>query len=311
MSIEDTDRNKCGVEFYDPDEPVKGSVKVPTGFGVPVYLDESVFLGGLLILSFMSFDQKQALYYGIALFSLITIHELGHIAATRYLGGRVFALHLGIIGGHCVTQRPNSVRETLILYSGGVAAQLLLFFATILAVLVTGWPTTEFASCIVITFTVINLILAVLSLLPFQLSNRFPSDGDILWKLFLHVKKGHPNPIPPLLELPSRILPPETQLLDKKASVPEGFVTGLEILNDDSTPMEFVVSMLGKHVGLDRDKSIQKMLTVHWEGGLLIPIDSMTLATEIAANITIESRAAGHVLTCRAVEKIPANSTEN
>jgi hypothetical protein len=42
--------------------------------------------------------------------------------------------------------------------------------------------------------------------------------------------------------LPSRVLPPETSLLDTPEFVPPGFVHGIEVLNDDKTPMDFVIT---------------------------------------------------------------------
>jgi hypothetical protein len=46
---------------------------------------------------------------------------------------------------------------------------------------------------------------------------------------------------------PSVILSPETSLLTLPNFVPPGFKCGVEVLNDDATPMEFVVSMLSAH----------------------------------------------------------------
>lgn len=38
------------------------------------------------------------------------------------------------------------------------------------------------------------------------------------------------------------------------------------LLNDDYTPMEFVVEILQKFFGMDLDKATQTMLVVHYEG---------------------------------------------
>jgi hypothetical protein len=46
---------------------------------------------------------------------------------------------------------------------------------------------------------------------------------------------------------PGVVFPPETDLLSIAELVPSGFVHGFEILNDNTTPMQFVVDALGTH----------------------------------------------------------------
>jgi ATP-dependent Clp protease adapter protein ClpS len=304
MVTKNSDHERPLLEFYDPAKPVPGSVKVATIRGIAVYFHWTLPVGGLLISLVVGFKPIEALYYAIALVSLIAIHELGHIAAAGCLNRKVFALHLHGLGGQCIVQRPTGVRDTLTLYSGGLAAQLLLFIATILAARLIGPPTSAYAMCMYDTFTVVNVFVAILCLLPYQLPDGTHSDGGILWMLFLHVSKGRPHPFPSY-DVSQHVFPPATSLLDLEVDGAEDFTTGIQILNDDSTPMEFVVSMLEKHVGMQRDKAIQKMLHVHVKGGLLISLESMALANDIAASITADARAAGHVLACQAIEKIP------
>ena len=44
------------------------------------------------------------------------------------------------------------------------------------------------------------------------------------------------------------------------------------LLNDDYTPMEFVVQILEIFFGMNREKATQIMLTVHTEGGAVVGI---------------------------------------
>jgi ATP-dependent Clp protease adapter protein ClpS len=302
MSSKNTDNHGPLVQIYDPAKAVAGCLKVATIRGIAVYLHWTLPVGGLLISLIVGFNPLEAMYYAVALSSLIAFHELGHIVAARYLDRKVFALYLAGLGGHCIVQRPTGVRETLILYCAGFAAQLILFVGTVLVVRLAGPPTNAFAACVVDTFTVTNFFVAVVSLLPYEFPDGTQSDGGVLLKLFWHVKKGHPHPFPNFSEQ-SVLFPSDTKLLNLESMVWDDFTTGIQILNDDSTPMEFVVSMLGKHLGMEREKAIQKMLKVHIEGGLLVPVESMMLASEIAAGITADARAAGHVLSCQAVER--------
>jgi ATP-dependent Clp protease adapter protein ClpS len=101
-----------------------------------------------------------------------------------------------------------------------------------------------------------------------------------------------------------RILPADASLLQLRGFAPRGFVNGIEILNDNTTPMAFVVEILQKHIPLDKRSAIRKMLFIHYKGGLLLPVESRELAKHIAASITAEAREHNHQLVCRAVSVI-------
>ena len=90
-------------------------------------------------------------------------------------------------------------------------------------------------------------------------------------------------------------------LLQLPGFMPKGFVNGVEILNDNTTPMEFVVRVLQNHANLDRKASIQTMLTIHYKGGILLPFESLEFAERVANLISTEASAHNHQLICRAV----------
>jgi ATP-dependent Clp protease adapter protein ClpS len=100
---------------------------------------------------------------------------------------------------------------------------------------------------------------------------------------------------------PSLVFPPETSLLQREGFAPPGFRCGIEILNDDRTPMEFVVTMLCEAVGLSREDAIRTMLDVHTKGGLLLPTASPDESRRIADAVTARARSNNHPLICRAV----------
>jgi ATP-dependent Clp protease adapter protein ClpS len=100
---------------------------------------------------------------------------------------------------------------------------------------------------------------------------------------------------------PSIILPPETSLLTLPDFVPQGFTCGVEVLNDNATPMEFVVSMLTSHVGLSRQAAVRVMLEIHTKGGALLATPTETAATAVAEAITREAANGSYPLVCRAV----------
>jgi ATP-dependent Clp protease adapter protein ClpS len=98
------------------------------------------------------------------------------------------------------------------------------------------------------------------------------------------------------------ILPLETSLLSLAEFVPLGFQCGVEFLNDNATPMEFVVSALSSHLGLNRREAIRIMLTIHTKGGALVPTPSRAAAAAAALAITSEAASSGYPLVCRAVQ---------
>jgi ATP-dependent Clp protease adapter protein ClpS len=103
-------------------------------------------------------------------------------------------------------------------------------------------------------------------------------------------------------------LAPGVSLLQLPGFMPQGFVNGVEILNDNTTPMEFVVSVLQKHADLDRKSSIRTMLTIHYKGGILLPFQSQEFAERVANSISAEASAHNHQLICRAVRTVALDS---
>jgi len=104
-----------------------------------------------------------------------------------------------------------------------------------------------------------------------------------------------------LRRAPPPVFPPETSLLSLKGFTPAGFRCGIEILNDNTTPMEFVVSVLRNAFALSEADAIRTMLDIHRKGGVLLSQNTFGEAQRIADAITVEARANNHSLICRAV----------
>ena len=188
------------------------------------------------------------------------------------------------------------------IYSAGLLAQAATFFVA-LASMQMGAPKSTFAEACLFTALVVNPCVFVINLIP-QRNTRsaLATDGWVLWKLFLHVFRGDPHPHPPIVIAPfeeAPVFPPETRLLEKPGFCPPGFVQGVEILNDQSTPMEFVVSILTKHLGLTEEDAILKMIEIHNAGGMLIALPSEERARAVADAVSQEARTAGHSFICR------------
>jgi ATP-dependent Clp protease adapter protein ClpS len=97
------------------------------------------------------------------------------------------------------------------------------------------------------------------------------------------------------------VFPPETPLLRLDGFTPPGFVYGVEILNDNLTPMTFVISVLQSSIGLSEADAIRTMLAIHKSGGVLLPMQSFEESQRVADSVTGEARSKNYPLVCRAV----------
>ncbi|MCU7850875.1 MAG: ATP-dependent Clp protease adaptor ClpS [Candidatus Thiodiazotropha sp. (ex Monitilora ramsayi)] len=278
----------------------RDGLKVAEFWGIPIFIHWSFPIGGLVISAYAGFDLWKAFYYSIAYVLLIAIHEFGHVLAARMLKLKVFSIHISGIGGKCFLEKADSLRGVAMVYSGGLFAQMLLFAITFTYAKVFGLPDAVIGRCLIITFTIVNVFIFLVNIIPYKSPNGLGTDGYMLWRLLLHVVKGHPHPmLNP--QGSSLVFEPETSLLSIEELRPSGFSTGIEILNDNTTPMEFVVFMLTKHLGIKQDEAISLMLEIHTRGGLLIPL-RLDKAIEVSVDIAEDVKTAGHQLVCRAVD---------
>ena len=70
------------------------------------------------------------------------------------------------------------------------------------------------------------------------------------------------------------------------------------LLNDDFTPMEFVVLVLQKFFAMNREQATQIMLKVHMEGQGICGIYSRDVAATKVEQVTAYARESQHPLAC-------------
>ncbi|HTJ95033.1 MAG TPA: ATP-dependent Clp protease adapter ClpS [Pararobbsia sp.] len=70
------------------------------------------------------------------------------------------------------------------------------------------------------------------------------------------------------------------------------------LLNDDFTPMEFVVMVIQEYFGKDRETATQIMLKVHREGRGVCGVYTRDLAATKVELVVTHARQAGHPLQC-------------
>ncbi|MDF7681302.1 ATP-dependent Clp protease adapter ClpS [Enterobacteriaceae bacterium ESL0689] len=70
------------------------------------------------------------------------------------------------------------------------------------------------------------------------------------------------------------------------------------LLNDDYTPMEFVVEVLQKFFSYDTERATQLMLTVHYQGQAICGVFTAEVAESKADIVNEYARGNGHPLLC-------------
>jgi ATP-dependent Clp protease adapter protein ClpS len=273
---------------------------VATIGGVPVFVQRSYLYGGFFIGLVAQAGVAGIAGYCVAYALLFALHEAGHVIAARALRLHVYAVELSAIGGSCTMHVPRRPRDVLLVYSAGLVAQILLLGFTLAITALTSPTDSPFGRGVVATFTWINGLIFLINLMPGHTPRGIPTDGTVLWRLLLHRFRGAPHPFAAQLAR-SPVFEPSTSLLAITELVPEGFSHGVEILNDDTTPMQFVIDMLQRHLGLAPDVAAKAMLDIHRRGGLLLPLASREAADEAAGAIARDTQAQSLRLVCRAV----------
>jgi ATP-dependent Clp protease adaptor protein ClpS len=70
------------------------------------------------------------------------------------------------------------------------------------------------------------------------------------------------------------------------------------LLNDDFTPMEFVIMVIQQYFNKDRETASQIMLKVHREGRGICGVFSRDVASTKVEQVVTHARQAGHPLQC-------------
>jgi ATP-dependent Clp protease adaptor protein ClpS len=71
------------------------------------------------------------------------------------------------------------------------------------------------------------------------------------------------------------------------------------MLNDDYTPMEFVVHVLEKYFQIRREAAVEIMMTVHMKGAAVVGVFTYEVAETKVAAVMDDARRNEHPLTCR------------
>jgi ATP-dependent Clp protease adaptor protein ClpS len=92
-------------------------------------------------------------------------------------------------------------------------------------------------------------------------------------------------------------------LKEAKPELKEPSMYKVFLLNDDFTPMEFVVTLLEKLFGMDREKATRVMLLVHSQGKGICGIYTYEIAETKVAQVNEYAQRHKHPLLC-SMEKV-------
>ena len=87
-------------------------------------------------------------------------------------------------------------------------------------------------------------------------------------------------------------------LVKKRSKIKKPPLYKVLLLNDDFTPMEFVVHVLEKFFAIGHDKAVQIMLTVHKQGIAVVGVYSHDIAETKVTQVMDYSRKNQHPLQC-------------
>lgn len=266
---------------------------------IPVFVHWSFPIGGLLIALFLQARNIEIISACIAYMLLVILHEIGHVIAAHMFRAKVFSIELSGLGGICWAEMPLTRRLAFLYASAGLIVQVILLSISVLCVIFIGWPKNKVFSSIAFVLIHVNALLIIINLIPKKAySSNIGSDGYILWTLVVQVFSQRPYSFPDT----SATFSPKTSLLFVDGFVPDGFSVGIEIFNDNTTPMVFVVDILSNHLGISREIATELMLTIHQNGGLLIPLETYERAVDVATAITSEAANRGYKFICRPVD---------
>jgi hypothetical protein len=102
---------------------------------------------------------------------LVIVHELGHAAMAAISGLRVKAIALSGAGGWCACSLEPTPAKALLFYSGGFAAQISAFLATVALLHLYGPPLQPWLAAGVIVFTAGNAIILLGNAIPRDLND--------------------------------------------------------------------------------------------------------------------------------------------
>ncbi|UXI70325.1 ATP-dependent Clp protease adaptor ClpS [Tahibacter amnicola] len=117
------------------------------------------------------------------------------------------------------------------------------------------------------------------------------------WQRFLdELRAAWKGPPPPIIDR-------DSVSLALKSTLKEDFCYGVELLDDDKTPMDFVADALQRHARMDSRDAQFVTVHIHAHGGILLSTATLEDAQAVARGITDDATRHGFPLVCRVVHR--------
>lgn len=156
--------------------------------GVSVYVHWSAFLVAAILLMGVLQRPLVTLAALVSYFSLLLIHECGHLIAAQRLRGQVFDIKLYPIFGMTSFETPWSRFDHCVIKWAGVLAQAVVALPIVTWVAVFGYTPFAPVNAVLAILGFISLGIAAFNLLPIP-----PLDGAVAWGLIPELIKRSRN----------------------------------------------------------------------------------------------------------------------
>ncbi|SDB02985.1 ATP-dependent Clp protease adaptor protein ClpS [Pseudidiomarina indica] len=100
------------------------------------------------------------------------------------------------------------------------------------------------------------------------------------------------------MTMPSNHQHGQEQLLDNKQKLQPPPMYKVIIMNDDYTPMDFVIEVLMRYFLMDQERATDTMLTVHFKGSAVCGVYSYEVAETKVSHVNHYARTHEHPLLC-------------
>jgi membrane-associated protease RseP (regulator of RpoE activity) len=147
--------------------------------GVDTFVHWSVFLVTAFILAGVISHPGLSILGLAAYYSVLLIHETGHLIAAQRKGCAVFSIELYAIFGVTRFGTPWSRLDHCVIAWGGVLAQAVVAIPLVAWVAVFGYTRFEAVNMLIAILGFFSIAVAVFNLLPIP-----PLDGAIAWGIF-------------------------------------------------------------------------------------------------------------------------------
>jgi hypothetical protein len=113
----------CGHKVLGHVNKRSGYFRLAKVGGSELLVHWSLPVGGVITATFVHADPEQWVYFCLAYFLLVFIHEAGHVLAAVAQRLKVFTVEISGAGGLCRFERPHRVWQSVFVYTAGLLAQ--------------------------------------------------------------------------------------------------------------------------------------------------------------------------------------------